>query len=442
MLFLDYTVREVIEYVRENDVKFIGLVFCDLFGTQKSVSIMAEELPRAFSEGVSFDASAVTGFLSVDRSDLFLHPDPGTLAVLPWRPGRGRAAWLFCDIRYPDGSPFEGDGRTLLKNACRRAGEMGFGCRVGAECEFYLFALDDRTNPTRLPIDRGGYLDVAPADRGETIRRDICLVLEEMQIMPECSHHEQGPGQNEIVFRHADALLAADQFVTFRSIVRSVAAQNGMFASFLPKPLENVAGSGLHINLSLTQNERNIFVGDPKRHCPEAESFIAGILCRICEITAFLNPLTNSYRRLGSFEAPRFVTWAHANRSQLIRIPASTGGYTRMELRSPDPACNPYLTLALLLHAGLDGIKERLPLAEACEHDLYAAPPQVLAQYERLPESLGEALSRMERSDFVRRVLPEICIQKFLAAKRSEQALYDAAEDKSGFEYAAYFERY
>ena len=437
-----YTENEVMEFVRENEVKFIRLAFCDLFGAQKNISITAEELPRAFAGGISFDASAIEGFLNVDRSDLFLFPEPDTLAVLPWRPGRGRAARLFCEIRHPDGAPFEGDGRYLLKKACARAREMGYLCQIGPECEFYLFELDEKGNPTTLPIDTAGYLDVAPADRGENIRRAICLTLEEMGIVPESFHHEQGPGQNEIDFRYSDALTAADQVVTFKGAVRTMAAQNGMFASFLPKPMLDCAGSGFHINMSLSKDGRNIFQNGGGQHCPEAEGFLAGILARVREITAILNPLTNSYRRFGAFEAPRYITWSHSNRSQLIRIPAVTGEYARIELRSPDPACNPYFAFALLIHAGLDGVEQGLALPAACEHDLYHAGETLLADYERLPADLGEALDLLEQSELVRRVLPSDTLAKFLSAKRRAQAANLRAEDPFGLEHRTDFLRY
>lgn len=434
-----YTENEVLEYVRENDVKFIRLAFCDLFGVQKNISITASELLRAFAGGISFDASVVEGFLNADKSDLFLVPDPSTLAAMPWRPSRGGAAGLICEVRHPDGSLFEGDSRALLKKACARADGMGYSCQIGPEYEFYLFELDERSNPTRQPIDRAGYMDIPPADRGENIRRDVCLTLEKMGIIPESFHHESGPGQNEIDFRYTDALAAADQFITFKGVVKEMAAQNGMYASFMPKPLEGAAGSGLHINLSLAKDGRNIFVGREHGHCAEAESFIAGILSRVREITAFLNPTTNSYRRFGAFEAPQYVVWSHSNRAHLIRIPAADGEYTRMELRSPDPTCNPYIAFALLMHAGLDGIEQGLPLPPAAA----ATPaPEVLAAYEKLPASLGEALDLAEQSAFVKHVLPQVTLQRFVAAKRREQAALDHAEYKSKCEQQMYFERY
>ena len=439
---MNYTENEVLEYVRENDVKFIRLAFCDLFGAQKSISITADELPRAFAGGISFDASVVEGFMNADKADLFLFPDPATLAAMPWRPSRGGAVSLICEVRHPDGSLFEGDNRALLKKACARAHALGYSCQVGPEYEFYLFELDERSNPTRQPIDRAGYMDIPPADRGENIRRDICLTLEKMGVIPESFHHESGPGQNEIDFHYADALTTADQFVTFKGVVKEMAAQNGMYASFMPKPLEGMAGSGLHINMSLVKDGRNIFVGRQYGHCAEAESFIAGILAHVREITAFLNPTTNSYRRFGAFEAPQYVAWSHSNRSHLIRIPSVDGESTRMELRSPDPTCNPYIAFALLMHAGFDGIEQALSLPQAAAANVSATTPEALTQYEKLPASLGEALDLAEQSKFVKSVLPQATLQRFVAAKRREQATLDNAEYKSKCEQQMYFERY
>lgn len=439
---MNCTENEVLEYIKENDVKFIRLAFCDLFGIQKSISITADELPRAFAGGISFDASVVEGFLNADKSDLFLFPDPSTLAAMPWRPSRGGAASLICEVRRPDGSLFEGDTRALLKKACARADEMGYSCQIGPEYEFYLFELDERSNPTRQPIDRAGYMDIPPADRGENIRRDICLTLEKMGVKPESFHHESGPGQNEIDFHYSDALTTADQLITFKGVVKEMAAQNGMYASFMPKPLEGMAGSGLHVNMSLVKDGRNIFMGRQYGHCPEAESFIAGILAHVREITAFLNPTTNSYRRFGAFEAPQYVAWSHSNRSHLIRIPAVDGEHTRMELRSPDPTCNPYLAFALLMHAGFDGIDRKLVLPQAAVANVSAAAPEELMKYEKLPASLGEALDLAEQSAFVKRVLPADTLQGFVAAKRREQAALDNAEYKNKCEQQMYFERY
>lgn len=428
---MHYTESEVLQFVVENDVKFIRLQFCDIFGAVKNIAIMANELPRAFESGISFDASAVKGFMNIEESDLYLFPDPATLVVLPWRPQQGRVARFFCDVKRANGEPFDGDGRTLLKKAVARAAGQGFVCEIGSECEFYLFELDEKGNPTKRPHDRAGYLDVAPLDRGENVRREICLTLEDMGIRPESSHHEQGPGQNEVDFRHADALSAADHLVTFKTVVKTMANRNGLYASFLPKPLPEFSGNGLHINLSLLHNGVNIFKTGTEEHSQEAESFIAGILQRVKEMTLFLNPLVNSYQRFGSFEAPQYITWSHQNRSQLIRIPAGSGAGARMELRSPDPSCNPYFAFALLIHAGLDGVQQKLPLCKPANLNLYSVDETVAAQYEKLPAALDEALYLAQNSDFIKQHLPVQTAEKFFAVKAQE---WESGEGDSVFQ--------
>lgn len=436
---MDTTVSEVLQFVRENDVKFIRLAFCDIFGTLKNIAVMAEELPRAFEDGVCFDASAVRGFMRVDRSDLLLFPDPATLAVLPWRPQQGRVARFFCSIRTPDGEPFDGDGRAILQAAEDKARRMGLTCKIGAECEFYLFETDENGRPTRKTQDEAGYLDVAPQDKGENVRRDICLTLEQMGIRLESSHHEQGPGQNEIDFRFDEAAAAADHLVAFKSTVKAVAAKNGLYASFMPKPVPGASGSGLHINLSLFRGGQNIFRNSASLHCPEAESFIEGILRRTPEMTALLNPLTNSYARLGRMEAPGWVTWSHQNRSQLVRIPPAAGEFARMELRSPDPACNPYLAYALLVYAGLEGIEKQLPLRKASDTDAYTVRPDGTEKPVRLPDSLEEAVRLAEESAFLRRRLPEKILSAVFERQREEAALVAGAANPAEEEHRLYF---
>lgn len=409
------TVQEVLQFVRENDVKFIRLAFCDLFGTLKNISVMADELPRAFEEGVSFDASAILGFSDVVRSDLFLVPDPSTLCALPWRPSDGRVIRFFCDVRNPDGTLYACDVRSRLRNAVRRLELSGYTPKLGTECEFYLFQTDEKGIPTHTPHDRGGYFDISPIDRGENIRREICLCLEEIGIHPETSHHEQGPGQNEIDFKYNDALPAADHFMTFKSMVKAIAARNGLYASFLPKPIPGKSGNGVHLNISLVKQEENIFA-DSKYH-EESEHFIAGLLARIPEITAFLNPIENSYERFGEFEAPRYISWSHQNRSQLIRIPAASREKMRMELRSPDSAMNPYLAFSLVLAAGLEGIEQKTPLPAPTDLNLYT---EESAHLPELPRSLGAALDCAEQSSFVKTVLGEEVLARYIRHKRTE----------------------
>jgi glutamine synthetase len=433
------TANEVLEFVKENDVKFIRLGFCDLFGIQKNISIMPDELPSAFENGISFDASAVKGFRDVANSDLLLFPDPATLTVLPWRPGPGRVVRFYCNIKNPDKSVFTHDSRYILRRILKRCEDMGYVCKIGAECEFYLFKTDENGEPTQSTLDYGSYLDISPIDKGENIRREICLCLEEMGLSPEASHHERGPGQNEIDFKFSDALTCADNLLTFKSVVKSIAARNGLYASFMPKPILDQSGSGLHVNISLSQNGFNIFKNAGGEHSKVAESFIAGILQKTPEITVFLNPTANSYERFGKFEAPKFVSWSHQNRSQLIRIPAAVGEKVRMELRSPDPAINPYLAFALIIGAGLDGIENAIPLPDAIDADLYKADANMTRGLALLPDSLEEAIKRAENSALARSVLGDKMLSKYLAVKKEESALFSKTEDKEGFYKDKYF---
>ena len=392
-----YTEEDVFSYVEQEDVKFIRLAFCDVSGKQKNISIMPQELRRAFSQGISFDASAVSGFGGVEESDLFLFPIPSTLTDLPWRPSRGKVVRMLCQIRYPDGAPFPMDCRALLARAIQDARQAGLSVQIGAEFEFYLFKTDADGNPTTQPFDHAGYMDVAPEDKGENVRREICLTLEHMGIAPESSHHEEGPGQNEIDFRYSDAMTAADNAFLFTSVVKAVAVSNGLYADFSPKPIADQAGNGLHINISVRQ--------DQGEHV--SQYFMAGILEHIREMTAFLNPCDASYRRLGERKAPRYVTWSPGNRSQLIRIPAAQGEYKRMELRSPDPMVNPHLAYALVIYAGLDGVKRKLLPPEPLNVNLYTADHSVTAGLETLPGSLKEARDIAMESPFIQSVLPE-----------------------------------
>ena len=439
MIEMNTTMSEVLEFVKENDVKFIRLGFCDIFGLQKNISIMADELQTAFEHGISFDAHSIRGFRDIRQSDLLLFPDPVTLSVLPWRPGPGRVVRFYCDLKNPDGSTFINDSRNLLKRTAERCAKMGYACKIGAECEFYLFKTDEEGEPTHKPIDNGGYLDIAPIDRCENIRREICLTIEEMGIKPQTSRHEKGPGQNEIDFKFSDALECADNLQSFKSAVKAIAARNGFFASFMPKPILNAPGNGMHINLSLSQNGRNIFKGAGEGHSNVAESFIAGILQRTSEITAFLNPLANSYERFGKFESPKYASWSHQNLSQLISIPKASGNKTRMELRSPDTSLNPYLAFALILAAGLDGIDNGLNLPPAIDADLYTANESVTKDLELLPDSLKKALVLAENSDFVKSVIGEEMLFKYLAVKKAEADDFNAAQDKEKFYNERYF---
>lgn len=394
---MKYSKQEVMQYVEEEDVKFIRLAFCDVFGKQKNVSIMPEELPRAFEYGIAFDASAIAGFGDESRSDLLLHPDAETLMILPWRPEHGRVVRMFCSISYPDGKPFACDTRTLLKQAAAQAAAEGYAFAFGAEQEFYLFKLDEDGEPTQEPYDKAGYMDIAPEDKGENIRREICLTLEQMGIRPESSHHEEGPGQNEIDFRYSDPLTAADNVITFQTIVRTVAHRNGLFADFSPKPLKEKPGNGFHINMSVKA----------RNNSDQLCSMIAGVLDKAEDMTAFLNPTENSYARFGSCKAPGYISWSGENRSQLVRIPAAVGEYRRAELRSPDPTANPYLAFTLMIYAGLHGIRNKLELPMVADVNLYRADPAILSKYRKLPADLETACAIAAESDFIRACIPE-----------------------------------
>lgn len=437
---MNNTISDVLKFVHENDVKFVRLAFCDPFGFQKNISIPAAELSSAFEYGVSFDAGAIRGFSDVTMSDLFLFPDPLTLTVLPWRPGPGRVIRFYCDIKHPDGSAFLSDGRDILKRVTQRAAAMGYVCKIGAECEFYLFKTDENGDAISEPLDYGGYLDIAPLDRGENVRREICLSLEEIGISPESSHHEQGPGQNEIDFKFDDALTCADNILTVKSVVKAIASRNGLYASFMPKPLPQCAGNGMHINVSLEQNGQNIFRSRGDGHSAVAESFIAGILAKATEISLFLNPLANSYERLGTFEAPRYVSWSHQNRSQLIRIPAATSSErARMELRSPDPSINPYIAFALIISAGLYGIENKLPLPPAIDADLYSVDGVQSASPTELPRTLAQAIELAVGSELVKNELGPDLAAKYFAIKLEEATAFAAAPDKNLFYMQQYF---
>ncbi len=393
---MKYSKDEVLQYAREEDVKFIRLTFCDVFGKQKNIAIMPDELPRAFEYGISFDASAIIGFGDDVHSDLLLHPEPETIVPLPWRPEHGRVVQMFSNITHPDGTPFPCDTRSLLKKAVAEAKKAGLEFTFGAEQEFYLFQLDENGKPTLIPCDEAGYMDIAPEDRGENIRREICLTLEQMGIRPESSHHEEGPGQNEIDFRYADALIAADNAMTFQRVVKTVARRNGMFADFSPKPLREAPGNGFHINMSVRPFDNGELF----------PNMIAGILRNARAMTAFLNPCESSYKRLGNHKAPRYVSWSNENRSQLVRVPAAVGEYRRAELRSPDPTANPYLAFALMIYAGLDGILNKTPLCKPSDINLYTVSPAVLSSYKEIPNTLLEAREIAASSDFIKAHIP------------------------------------
>ena len=432
------TQQDILDFVEDNNVKFVRFAFCDIFGTQKNIAVLASDLPKALEDGVCFDGSAIAGFMHVEESDLVLRPDLSTMTILPWRSTEGRVMQFFCDVEKPDNTAFGGNCRGFLRDMNRKFKRLGLTVNVGAECEFYLFENDDHGRPTKIPIDFGGYFDVAPLDAGENLRRDICLTMEQMGLAPQHSHHENGNGQNEIDCHYAGPLKTADNVMTFKQIARAVAASNGLHASFLPKPLPDQAGSGLHINLSLSMDGHNLFEGDI---APDSipGSFMAGVLHHSRELTAFTNPLPNSYLRFGCDEAPRYVSWSRQNRSQLVRIPQVKGDNCRMELRSPDPACNPSLAIGLILAAGLDGIESRMQLSAPVNKNLFIPSEAVGLPLETLPASLEEAVEVSQNSEFLRRVLPEELSRRYYAeALKRSQALKNAP-DPEEYERVHYF---
>lgn len=390
------TLSDIMSFIDDEDVRFIRLAFVDIAGTQKNISIMPSELRRAFEDGIAFDASSIYGFGDELCSDLFLKPLPQTIEILPWRPSEGRVARMFCNIYKPDGTPFELDSRRLLENAVKAARKRGLTFNFGAEFEFYLFKRGDDGTATKLPFDNAGYMDIAPEDKGEDIRREICLTLEDMDIQPESSHHEMGPGQNEIDFRYSDALTSADNAVTFKSVVSSVSDINGLCADFSPKPLADKSGSGLHINMSVKSSDGRDLT----------QQMLAGILAHICEMTAFMNPGEDSYKRLGKDKAPKYVTWSHENRSQLIRIPAAKGEYRRIELRSPDPTVNLYAAYALLIYASIDGIEKNIQPPHPLNVNLYTAGKDITDTLTALPGSYEEAKAAAKSSEFIKEHIP------------------------------------
>ncbi len=418
-----YTPDDIKRIVTEQNIKFIRLQFTDIFGILKNVSITSELLGKALSSQCMFDGSSIEGFVRIEESDMYLRPDPSTFVVFPWQ--SDRTARMICDVHNPDGTPFEGDPRYALKKVLKESSDLGYAFNVGPECEFFLFHADNNGMPTTITHDKAGYFDLGPADLGENARIDMCLMLEEMGFEIEASHHEGAIGQHEIDFRYADALEAADNLMTFKLVVKTVAHQHGLYASFMPKPISGINGSGMHINQSLSKGSENIFY-DPKDTLGLsgiAYNYIAGIMRHTRAMTALTNPLVNSYKRLvPGYEAPVNITWSAKNRSPLIRIPSARGAGTRIELRNPDPSCNPYLVFAAILAAGLDGIKSDLKPVGSVEKNIYNMSDQERAEYgiENLPRDLYEAIRELKASELMRRVLGEHIYNRYIEAKLME----------------------
>lgn len=425
----NYSKEDIMRLADEEDVEFIRLQFTDIFGNLKNVAVTASQLEKALNNECMFDGYAIEGFARIEESDMYLYPDYSTLEVFPWRPQQGKVARLICDVHRPDGGPFEGDPRYILKRAIKEAADLGYTFKVGAECEFFLFHLDDNGMPTTITHEQAGYFDVGPVDFGENARRDMVLTLEDMGFVVEASHHDVAPAQHEINFCYDEALATADNIMTFKLAVKTIARRHGLHATFMPKPRYGMNGSGMHINMSLSKDGRNIFSDEKDKLglSLEAYYFIGGIMKHMKAMTAITNPLVNSYKRLvPGYEAPAYISWSATNRSPLIRIPAARGTGTRMELRCPDPSANPYLALAVCLRAGLDGIKNRILPPASVDRDIYGMSAQERRErgIEEIPGTLMEAIRYMEVDDFVKETLGEHVFKKYIAAKKEEWNRY------------------
>ena len=440
-----YTKADIIRMVEEQDVRFIRLQFTDIFGIVKNVAITPSQLDKALANECMFDGSSIEGFARIEESDMKLYPDLDTFVVFPWRPQQGKVARLICDVYTTDGKPFAGDPRHVLRRVIDEARDMGYDFYVGPECEFFLFLNDEQGKPTAISYDQGGYFDLEPIGQGEDVRREIVLALEDLGFEIEASHHECAPGQHEINFRFDEAMITADNIQTFKMAVRSIARRYGMHATFMPKPIAGISGSGMHTNMSLFKDGQNVFYDAEQQDGLSliAKNFIAGLINHIRGLCAVTNPLVNSYKRLvPGYEAPCYIAWSNRNRSPLIRIPDSRGRGTRIELRNPDPSCNPYLELALCLAAGLAGIKKNLQPPPPTDVNIYALSPadRKTLNIDSLPGSLAEALDEMERDQLVGTVLGPHIMQKYLEAKRQEWDEYRVTV--SPWELDAYLRKY
>lgn len=425
----NYTKQNIIQLVEDEDVEFIRLQFTDIFGHLKNVAITASQLEKALDNECMFDGSSIEGFARIEESDMYLYPDFSTLEIFPWRPQQGKVARLICDVHCPDGEPFEGDPRYILKRAIRKAADMGYSFEVGPECEFFLFHTDDNSMPTTITHEKAGYFDLGPLDFGENARRDMVLTLEDMGFVIEASHHDVAPAQHEINFCYDEALATADNIMTFKLAVKTIARRHGLHATFMPKPKFGVNGSGMHINMSLAKDGRNIFEDKTDKHglSREAYYFIGGIMKHMKGMTAITNPLVNSYKRLvPGYEAPVYIAWSATNRSPLIRIPAARGAGKRVELRSPDPSANPYLALAVCLRAGLEGIENKImpPASVDCNIFQMSEEERKERGIEEIPGTLIDAIGAMEADGFIKDVLGDYTYHKYIASKKEEWNRY------------------
>lgn len=419
----------IMKQIADGGVELIRLQFTDIFGTLKSLFITPSQMQKALSNRCSFDGSSIEGFARIEESDMFLAPDLDTFCLLPLEKDGGAEARLICNVINTDGEPFAGDPRHILRNVVQSAADMGYELNVGPECEFFLFKLDEDGLPTTTALDSAGYFDLDPVDLGAIARKEMCSVLEQMGLEIEAAHHENARGQHEIDFKYSDPVGAADNIMTLKSVVKIVARRRNMHATFMPKPIFGQAGSGMHTNISMWKDGKNVFDNseDPSRVSDIGMNFLAGMLEHSRAITAVANPLVNSYKRLvPEYEAPVFIAWSAKNRSPLVRIPAATGNSSRIELRSPDPSCNPYLAFALTLAAGLDGIKRGLQAPESVDDNIYAMTDE--QRKERglgsLPRSLREAIAELAGNSMARDVLGEYVHSTYIKAKRAEYSDY------------------
>ena len=426
-----YTKQDIIRLVEEEDVEFIRLQFTDMFGILKNVAVTASQLEKALNNNCMFDGSSIDGFVRIEESDMYLYPDLDTFTIFPWRPQQGKVARIICDVHRPDGQPFEGDPRYVLKRVIAQAAEQGYHFDVGPECEFFLFHTDDEGNPTTITNEKAGSFDLGPVDLGENARRDMVLTLEEMGFEIEASHHEAAPAQHEIDFKYDEALVTADNVMTFKLAVKTIAKRFGLFASFMPKPKYGINGSGMHINMSLWKDEKNIF-DDPQGELGLSEDayyFIGGIMKHLKGMTLITNPLVNSYKRLvPGYEAPIYIAWSSINRSPLIRIPSSRGQETRIELRSPDSAANPYLLIAVCLAAGLEGIQNKITPPAPVNRNVFDLTEEEMNTLgiEAIPCDMGEAIEELKKDTFIQKVLGDHVFQKYVKAKEQEWNDYRA----------------
>lgn len=427
-----YTRENIIRLIEENDVSFIRLQFVDIFGHLRNVAIPSSQLSYALDNKCMFDGSSIDSFARVEESDMYLHPDLDTFAIFPWRPQQGKVARFICDVYNTDGTPFEGDPRYILKKVLAEAKEMGYSFSAAPECEFFIFHTDDAGNPTTITHDKGGYFDLGPVDLGENVRRDICLTLEEMDFEVKASHHELAHAQHEIDLADGEGLKIADDIMTFKLVVKAIAMRSGLYASFMPKPFSEMSGSSIHLKMGLMRNGKNVFYSENSEDglSDIAHSFIAGIINHAKSITAITSPTVNSYKRLmPGFDAPAFIAWSDRSKGLLLRIPSFKSEDIKIELRSPDPSCNPYLSLAVSIAAGLDGIKRNLkPRPMLKETNIHNMSSAELCEkgIERLPGSLIEAIKELENDSYIKNVLGEQICSKYINAKKGEWNLYSS----------------